>query len=102
MPKLLPLVALALVVAMESAAAADLAGHSRLGAVFASPPVAARGVRRVEEVAVVAADPEVRNSPRVAGYYGDAGDFHYHNYYGTPRPLLGRYLPYACVLEMLC
>ena len=59
------------------------------------------GDGRVETVVVV--DPGyVRNSPRVAGYYGQAGDFHYRNYYGTPRPWLGQYLPYACVLEALC
>jgi hypothetical protein len=95
--------ALGLVASLSSAGAADLAHRSRLGAVFAEPPVVVRGaaVARAETVEVV--DPGwVRNSPRVAGYYGQAGDFHYRNYYGTPRPWLGQYLPYACVLEALC
>ena len=103
MPKFLPLVALALMIPAGPASAADLAHRSRLGAVFAEPPVVVRGaaVARVETVEVV--DPGfVRNSPPVAGYYGQAGDFHYRNYYGTPRPFIGRYLPYACVVEALC
>jgi hypothetical protein len=102
MPKFLPLVALALMILAGSASAADLAHRSRLGAVFAEPPVVVRGaaVARVETVVVV--DPGfVRNSPPVAGYYGQAGDFHYRNYYGTPRPLLRGYLQ-NCVLAVLC
>lgn len=102
MPKFLPLVALALMIPAGSAPAADLAHRSRLGAVFAEPPVVVRGavVARVETVEVV--DPGfVRNSPPVAGYYGQAGDFHYRNYYGTPRPLLRNYLS-NCVVAVLC
>lgn len=101
MPKFLILVTLALAVSVGSASSADLANRSRLGAVFAEPPAVVRGGRAVEQVAVVEAG-SVRNSPQVAGYYGQAGDFHYRNYYGTPRPLLGQLLPYACVLEVLC
>ncbi|MDB5654314.1 MAG: hypothetical protein JWQ94_1927 [Tardiphaga sp.] len=100
MPKLLPFVALALAISAGSASAADLANRSRLGAVFAEP--APSGVRHARVEAVVVEPGWVRDSPRVTGYYGDAGDFHYHNYYGTPRPLLGQYLPYACVIEALC
>jgi hypothetical protein len=102
MPKLLPSVALALMIAAGSASAADLAARSRLGAVFAEPPVVVRGghVARVETVVVV--DPGfVRTSPPVAGYYGQAGDFHYRNYYGTARPLLRGYLQ-NCVVAVLC
>ena len=102
MPKFLPLVALALMIPAGSAAAADLAHRSRLGAVFAEPPVVVRGAAVARAETVVVVDPGyVRNSPRVAGYYGQAGDFHYRNYYGTPRPWLRGYLQ-NCMLETLC
>ena len=101
MPNLLSAVALGLAIAATSASAADLANRSRLGAVFAEPQVVVRGAPRVASVVVVETD-DVRNSPQLRGYYGQAGDFHYRNYYGTPRPFIGRYLPYACVVEALC
>ena len=101
MPKLLSAVALGLGIASGSASAADLANRSRLGEVFAEPQVVVRGAPRVASVVVVETD-DVRNSPQLRGYYGQAGDFHYRNYYGTPRPFIGRYLPYACVVEALC
>jgi hypothetical protein len=101
MPIKFAIAAIAIAAGLTSASAADLAHRSRLGAVFAEPPVVVRGAARVETVVVV--DPGfVRNSPRVAGYYGDAGDFQYRNYYGTPRPLLRGIVPYACVVEALC
>lgn len=103
MPLKFLLAILALAAGLTPAGAADLAAHSRLGAVFAEPPVVVRGAAVVRNETVVVVDPGfVRNSPRVAGYYGEAGDFHYRNYYGTKRPWLGQYLPYACVLEALC
>ena len=93
-------IALGLVVSLSSASAADLSHRSRLGAVFAEPPVVVRGAPVAETVVVV--DPGfVRNSPRVSGVYGQAGDFHYRNYYGTPRPWLRDYLS-NCMLEALC
>ena len=98
MPKFLSLVALALAIP-AAASAADLAGRSRLGAVFAEPPVVVRGA----PAETVVVDPGyVRNSPRVAGYYGQAGDFQYRNYYGTPRSQLHIYSPFTCVIEALC
>ncbi|MDB5619603.1 hypothetical protein [Tardiphaga sp.] len=101
MPKLLPFVALALVVSLGTASAADMANRSRLGQVFAEPQ--AGGGRRAAAETVETVDPGwVRNSPRVAGYYGQAGDFHYRNYYGTPRSLLHIYSPFTCVVEALC
>ena len=101
MPNLLPLLALALAISAGAATAADLSGRSRLGAVFAEPPVVVRGTPPVETVVTI--DPGyVRNSPRLAGYYGQAGDFQYRNYYGTPRSLLHIYSPFTCVIEALC
>ena len=102
MPIKFAVIVVALAAGLSSAGAADMAHRSRLGAVFAEPPVVVRGaaVARVETVEVV--DPGfVRNSPPVAGYYGQAGDFHYRNYYGTPRPWLRNYLP-NCVLATIC
>ena len=101
MPIKFAVIAVALTACLSSASAADMAHRSRLGAVFAEPPVVVRGAPRVETVVVVETV-DVRNSPQLKGYYGQAGDFHYRNYYGTPRPFIGRYLPYACVLEALC
>ena len=92
------LAAIPLVIPAGSAPAADLAHRSRLGAVFAEPPVVVRGavVDRRTEVVVLVDPGYVRNSPPVAGYYGQAGDFHYRNYYGTPRPLLRDICRTAC------
>ncbi len=101
MLKFLPLVALALMIPAGSLSAADLANRSGVGAVFAEPTAVARGARVSEQVVLVETS-SVRNSPQVAGYYGRAGDFHYRNYYGTPRPLIGQILPYACILDVLC
>jgi hypothetical protein len=102
MPIKFAFAALALAVSLAPAGAADLAHRSRLGAVFAEPVVVdRRAVRTVDEVVTV--DPGyVRNSPRVKGYYGQAGDFHYRNYYGTPRSQLHIYSPFTCVIEALC
>ena len=101
MPIKFAVIVVALAASLTSAHAADMAHRSRLGAVFAEPPVVVRGAARVETVVVVETT-DVRDSPQRRGYYGQAGDFHYRNYYGTPRPFIGRYLPYACVVEALC
>ena len=102
MPKVLPFLVLALMLAPAAARAADLAGQSRLGAVFAEPRKAVRGAAMTHAEVVVVDPGCVRTSPRVAGYYGQAGDFHYRNYYGTPQPLLRGVLPYNCVLAAFC
>lgn len=102
MPIKFALAALTLVASLSPASAADLAHRSRLGAVFAEPPVVVRGAV-VTQTEIVVVDPGyVRTSPRVAGYYGQAGDFHYHNYYGTPQPLLRGIMPTNCVLAVVC
>ena len=94
--------ALGAVISLPPASAADMAHRSRLGAVFAEPRGVVRGAV-VTQAEVVVVDPGfVRTSPRVAGYYGQAGDFHYRNYYGTPQPLLRGVLPYNCVLAAFC
>lgn len=102
MPIKFALAAITLIVSLTPASAADLAQRSRLGAVFAEPTVVVRGAA-VTRTEVVVVDPGyVRNSPRVAGYYGQAGDFHYRNYYGTPQPLLRGILPTNCVFAVVC
>ena len=101
MPIKFAVIVVALAASLTSAHAADMAHRSRLGAVFAEPPVVVRGPPPIETVVTV--DPGyVRNSPRLAGYYGQAGDFQYRNYYGTPRSLLHIYSPFTCVIEAIC
>ncbi|QDM18271.1 hypothetical protein FNL55_21305 [Tardiphaga sp. vice352] len=95
-------VVLSLIGSLTSASAADMAHRSRLGAVFAEPTKVVRGAVVTQDEVVVVDPGYVRTSPRVAGYYGQAGDFHYRNYYGTPQPLLRGVLPTNCVLAVVC
>ena len=44
----------------------------------------------------------VATSPRVPGYYGQAGDFYYRSYYDTPSLKIFSRLPYACGFVGLC
>ena len=81
--------------------AADLAGHSRLGAVFAEPlpktrrVVVAEKERPVEEPIVTYA-PEVEIPTIVHGYYGKPNSYYYRSYYGTrPETIFSR-APYGC------
>ena len=95
-----PLVA-ALALTGTAAAAADLPVQSRLGAVFAEPPVVATRVYRPAEVTVVDV-PWMATSPRIPGYYGRWGDFYYTSYYGTDPGLIFGRLPYACHYYASC
>lgn len=88
-------------VAPPAADAADLAGHSRLGAVFAEPaPPTRRTVvvareKPVEEPIVTYA-PEVDVRSVVHGYYGKPNSYYYRSYYGTrPETIFSR-APYGC------
>jgi hypothetical protein len=74
------------------AAAADLAAHSRLGAIFvekAGPPAAEK---QSDEVFPYA--PAVDVPSLVNGYYGKINSYHYAPYYGGSS--YANRLPYAC------
>jgi hypothetical protein len=81
--------------------AADLAGQSRLGAVFAEPVPKARRVvvaekeRPVEEPIVTYA-PEVDVPSIVHGYYGKPNSYYYRSYYGTKPETIFSRAPYGC------
>ncbi|MBB5047823.1 hypothetical protein HNR60_002580 [Rhodopseudomonas rhenobacensis] len=95
--RLLLLLALAVPLAQPSHAA-DLAGHSRLGAVFAEPVAP----RRYAEPVVIAAQPLQVGPLSLPGYYGRLDSFQYNNYYGTSLiDIYGR-LPYSCGLVGYC
>ncbi|ABD87369.1 hypothetical protein [Rhodopseudomonas palustris] len=98
LPRLVLLLALAMPLA-QPAPAADLAGHSRLGAVFAEP---VRPRRHAEPVVVEARDPQLGIALSLPGYYGKLNSFQYNNYYGTSLiDIYGR-LPYSCGLVGYC
>jgi hypothetical protein len=87
--------------ATTAADAADLASHSRLGAVFAEPvPQSRRTIvvareKPVEEPIVTYA-PEVDIPSIVHGYYGKPNSYYYRSYYGTrPETIFSR-APYGC------
>jgi hypothetical protein len=100
MPIKFALIAVAVALGATSADAADMAGRSRIGAVFAQPAAEAYVAR--EAVPDVVQVGPVRTSPKVPGYYGDRGDFFYQNYYGTPRAVIFERLPYGCVWQGFC
>ena len=88
---------------VTSAVAADLVVQQQVqrpGQLFAEgarvPAVAARGKEAVD------LDFWIPNSPKVPGYYGRPGDFHYRNYYGTSPLTIYSRLPYACGFVGLC
>ncbi|HEY0330227.1 MAG TPA: hypothetical protein VGC77_14150 [Rhodopseudomonas sp.] len=98
MPRLVLLLALAMPLSTP-ADAADLAGHSRLGAVFAEP-VAPR--RHAAPVVVEARDPQLGIALSLPGYYGRLDSFQYNTYYGSSLiDIYGR-LPYTCGLYGYC
>jgi hypothetical protein len=80
--------------------AADLALQPRPGQLFAED-------HRPRPVARKAIEPDlfpdwIANSPKVPGYYGRPGDFHYRNYYDTSPVTIYSRLPYACGFVGLC
>jgi hypothetical protein len=84
-----------------TADAADLAGHSRLGAVFAEPVVKTRRVVVVEkekpvEEPIVTYAPEVDIPSIVHGYYGKPNSYYYRSYYGTKPETIFSRAPYGC------
>jgi hypothetical protein len=103
----LPAFVLIAVAAASAAQAADLAGHSRIGALFAEPAakgrraVVLRDERPVEEPIVTYA-PEVDIDSIVHGYYGKPNSYYYHSYYGTPKDLIFSRAPYGCSYYGYC
>lgn len=83
------------------AEAADLAGHSRLGAVFAEPVPKARRVVVAEtprpgEEPIVTYAPDVDIPSIVNGYYGKPNSYYYRSYYGTRSETIFSRAPYGC------
>ena len=74
--------------------AADLPMQTRIGEIFAAPAEPKRAYRTVEPLPIE--NTWVATSPRVPGYYGQAGDFDYRSYYDTPSLKIFSRLPYAC------
>ncbi len=94
----------AALLAAPCAGAADLAAHSRIGAIFAEPPeraVLPPYYARNETNAIVA-ETVYAFQPRIPGYYGRAGDFYYQSYYGTPPENIFGRDPYACTILGWC
>ena len=86
------------------AGAADLPVQSRLGAVFADPPLVQAPVAtayRAEGYTTVYAPP-VDIPPLVAGYYGKPNSYYYSPYYGAPLDYTFARLPYACGFYGYC
>src|SRR4051812_10110029 len=92
---------LAVAVTAEASFAADMAGQSRIGALFAEPVKKGRRVivtkdeKPIEEPIVTYA-PEVDVSSVVHGYYGKPNSYYYRNYYGTPSETIFSRAPYGC------
>jgi hypothetical protein len=85
--------------------AADLPSQTKLGAIFADPSLDRRAAPRSDDRsiwAILLNRPEEANSPQVPGYYGQAGDFYYETYYGTPSKVIFGRLPYRCGYYGLC
>jgi len=82
-----------------AANAADLPTQSRLGAVFAEPPVVA-AYPLPDTYAVFA--PPVDIPPLVAGYYGKPNSYYYTPYYGSSIYSTYNRLPYACGFYGYC
>jgi hypothetical protein len=106
MPRRIMLSILAIVLTATTARAADLAAHSRLGAIFAEPaeaqvePVRSQGYSGPIIPYSLLPDP-VWN--RGGGYYGSSWSYYYGGpYYGGPvSPSIFR-LPYVCGLYGYC
>jgi hypothetical protein len=93
----------AIAVTAVAASAADLPVQTRLGAVFADPPVQAPAAYayRANGYATVYAPP-VDIPPLVAGYYGKPNSYFYSPYYGAAQVWNFARLPYACGFYGYC
>jgi hypothetical protein len=110
MLRMLALAVLVTTAAATAAQAADLPPNTKLGAIFAKPPVAASRtvvVRQVEtyDYPIVGFAPQIDVRPIVAGYYGNPGSYYYRSYYGSDGGALWdamTRLPYACGFYGYC
>jgi len=105
--KLSAFAAFALAVGAMPAYSADLSTQSRLGAVFAEPTVAPRGVvvRPVRDEAPIIPYNLLPNPPWNRGNYnyGSSWSFYYPGpYYGGPYDTDGPRLPYVCGFYGYC
>lgn len=96
----------ALAISGTTAGAADLAEHSRLGAIFAEPSRKARVVyRTVNDEAPIVPYNQLPNPPWNRGTYnyGSSWSFYYPGpYYGGSYDGDGARLPYVCGLYGYC
>jgi hypothetical protein len=93
----------AIAAAAMSASAADLPVQSRLGAVFADPPVVQTPVTAYGAYAYTTLyAPPVEIRPLVAGYYGKPNSYFYSPYYGESQVWNFARLPYACGFHGYC
>jgi hypothetical protein len=103
----LPAFVLIALVAASAAQAADLAGQSRIGALFAEPVTKSRRVvvlrdeKPVEEPIVTYA-PDVDVASIVHGHYGKPNSYYYRSYYGTSKELIFSRAPYGCSFYGYC
>jgi hypothetical protein len=97
-------VACAVLLAAPYASAADLAAHSRIGAIFAEPPerVVLPPVYARTDDNLFVAENIYAFQQRIPGYYGRPGDFQYRSYYGTPPLTIFGRDPYACTILGWC
>lgn len=87
------------------ASAADLAAHSRIGALFAEPAPARRVVAVVQPQAeedIVTFAPEIDVRRKVGGYYGKPDSYFDRSYYNTPPAMIFNRAPYACGFYGYC
>lgn len=96
--------ALAVLLAAPCAVAADLAPHSRIGAIFAEPPgaVVLTPVYVGPDTNLFVAENIWTFQQDIQGYYGRPQDFYYRNYYGTPAETIFSRNPYACTILGYC
>jgi hypothetical protein len=103
-PSLATLAACAALLVPPCAGAADLAAHSRIGAIFAEPPgaVVLPPVYVGPDTNLFMAENIWTFQQDIQGYYGRPRDFYYRSYYGTaPETIFGRN-PYACTILGYC
>jgi hypothetical protein len=105
MPRRITLSIFAVALSGITASAADLARQSRLGAIFAEPPVVRAEAYRTAEPAPVIAFNLLPNPPwnRGGAYYGSSWSYYYPGpYYGGAYDTAGGRLPYVCGLYGYC
>jgi hypothetical protein len=106
MPRRIVLSVLTLAASAATASAADLAAHSRLGAIFAEPaPVRVEAYREREYSAPIIPYTNLPDPLWNRGnyYYGSSWSWYYPGpYYGGPYQGYATRLPYVCGLYGYC